>query len=391
MTISRDELRTLTAISRKPCASLFMPTVQAGAGTRQNPIRFRNLLRLAETELKAKGYRRTDAEALLEPVREWPEDNTFWQQQGSGLAVFLAPGAVFRYRVPLELDELVMVGDRFHLKPLIPLLNEDGRFFILTLSQHSVRLFEASRESMRQMPLEDVPTSLEEALKYDVHERSVQYHATTRGGQRGREPIFHGQGGTPDEEKTKNLLRFFHQVHAGVTAALREERGPLVLACVEYLFPIYQQVNTYPGLLEAGIWGNPDQLSGEKLHQTAWELVRPHFRKAQEAAADRFRQHTNSSKALTSLQEVIPAAYQGRVELLFTAVNVQQWGRFDERTQQVHLCSPEERTAAEEDLLDFAAAHTFLYGGSVYAVKQEEMPAVNTSLAALLRGDEQEG
>jgi len=52
------------------------------------------------------------------------------------------------------------------------------------------------------------------------------------------------------------------------------KKAPLVLAGVEYLFPIYQEANTYPDLVEEGITGNPENLKPEELHDLVgqWNL-----------------------------------------------------------------------------------------------------------------------
>ena len=55
------------------------------------------------------------------------------------------------------------------------------------------------------------------------------------------------------------------------------------------------------------------------------------------------------------------AAYHGRVETLFVACNVQQWGTFEPATQTIQVAS--EAALEHEDLLDCAALHTFLNSG----------------------------
>jgi hypothetical protein len=42
----------------------------------------------------------------------------------------------------------VVVTDRFHIKPLLPLLSGDGRFYVLALSQSEVRLLQGTRYSV---------------------------------------------------------------------------------------------------------------------------------------------------------------------------------------------------------------------------------------------------
>ena len=65
---------------------------------------------------------------------------------------------------------------------------------------------------------------------------------------------------------------------------------PLLLAGVEYLLPIYKEANTYPHLIDTVIKGNPDLLSADELHKSAWEIIRPLFQAAQEEAFAHYQQ-----------------------------------------------------------------------------------------------------
>jgi hypothetical protein len=46
---------------------------------------------------------------------------------------------------------LVIVSERFHVKPLLPLLSGDGRFYVLALSQNEIRLLQGTRYSVEQV------------------------------------------------------------------------------------------------------------------------------------------------------------------------------------------------------------------------------------------------
>src|SRR6185503_15671812 len=87
-------------------------------------------------------------------------------------------------------------GDRFHLTPLLPLLNGNGHFHLLALSQKDVRLYMGDRETLHEVELRGVPRSVEEALHYEVSEHSLQFHSTPATpqtiGSRGR-PSANGQ------------------------------------------------------------------------------------------------------------------------------------------------------------------------------------------------------
>jgi len=367
----RDELKTLIQKHEGPCVSIYMPAHRAFPDTKQDPIRLKNLIREAEERLKQGGLRSAEAKKILRSARQLIKDGLFWKHQADGLAAFVSPDAFHHYRLPLKFDELLVVTDRFHIKPLLPLLINDGRFFILALSQNEVRFFQCTRYSIQEIELENLPRSLKEALKFDDPEKQLQFHTRTQAAGGERAAVFHGHGTGKDDAKN-NILRFFQQVDQGVRTLLREERAPFVLAGVDYLFSIYREANSSPYLMEAGIAGNPEELKAEELLEHGWRIVDPYFLREQEEAMAQYKQSAGSGRASGSLEEIIPAAFDGRIDVLFVAVGVQRWGYYDPETRAVHLHP--EFEPGDEDLLDFAAVHTFLNGGSVYAMKPEEMP-----------------
>ncbi|MFQ4146626.1 hypothetical protein [Chlorogloeopsis sp. ULAP02] len=378
---SIDELAILTAQSNHTCVSIYMPTYKMSAETLQNPIRFKNLIREAEEKLVESGLRPQDVRDLLQPAQDLDEYE-FWQHQSDGLAMFISNNFFSYYCVPIDFQELVVVTDRFHLKPLMSLLTGDGLFYILALSQNQVRLFQSTRYSVSEVELENVPTSIAEALKYDDPEKSFQFHTgTSQGGGGDRAAIFHGHGAGNDDRKD-NLLRYFRKVDDGLQELLKNQRSPLVLAGVDYLLPIYKQANSYPNLIDEGITGNPDELKAEELHAQAWQIVQPYFEEAQQEAIASYQALLGTGKTASSIQEVVTAAYYQRVESVFVPVGQQKWGHFNPNTNRVQV-HPEQETG-DEDLMDFAALHTLLNGGTVFAVTPEQVPG-DKPIAAILR------
>lgn len=380
--IPNSELRTLVERREGPSVSIFLPTHPAGAEIQQDPIRLKNLLGEAEEHLIGSGLRAPEASRLLEPAQELLGDDFFWQHQSAGLAIFLSSEVFRTYRPPLNFEELVVVADRFHIKPLLPLLSGDGRFYILALSQNEVRLFQGTRYNVSEVELENVPESLAEALRYDDPEKQLQFHTQTpgRGGDRGA--IFHGHGVVTDDGK-RDILRFFQQIDKGLQQELfQDERAPLVLAGVEYLFPIYKEANTYGYLLGEGVEGNPEALSAKELHEQAWAIAQPYFQQARQEAVAQYKDLRDAEQASKDIREIVPAAHYGRVDTLFVAIGLQQWGAFDPGTNTIHL--HEEAEPGNEDVLDSAAVQTLLHGGTVYAMKPEKMPD-GVPLAAVFR------
>lgn len=385
--LSKQEIEQLVSDREGPCISIYMPTVRAGAEVQQNATRFKNLLRKAKSDLEAQGYRTNQIEKWLAPAWDLLNNEIFWQNQSDGLAAFISQNFFQNYRLPLNFREQALVAGHFMVKPLLELFSNNGHFYILALSQDNVRLLEGTRYNVDEVDVDEIPTSLAQALKWDDPEEHLQYHAGEGASTGGREPsaTYHGHGvGKNDTREKKDILRYFQKIDKGLQKVLAEESSPMLLAGVKYLFPIYQEANKYNDLMDQGIPGNPDDLSPRELHQAAWQILAPRFSEQQEKAIDRYRELAGMAQDRTSnnLNEIIPAAYKGQVEAFFLTPGMHQWGQYDWSATQVKLA--EGPTAENRDLLDLAAAQTLLNGGSVYVVDPDNLPDA-APFAAILR------
>lgn len=372
-----DELTTLTTASNSTCISIYAPMERLGAETQQNPIRFKNLVRQAVEKLLVVGVNEQDAKELLQPIYELDNDD-FWQHQSDGLAIFLSPNQFRYYCLPIAFPELAVVGDHFHLKPLLQLMSGDGTFSVLALSQNQVRLFQGTRYHLDEIKLTDIPTNIAAALQYDKPEKSLQLHT---GSSKGNSAVFHGQGAGNEDHKN-DLLSYFRQVNNGLESLFKNQQVPLILAGVDYLLPIYHEANTYAHLLPDGIPGNPETLTLEELHTQAWQIAQPYFDLAKVSTISHYEELQGSEKTANTIEKVLPAAYFQRVETLFVPIDKTVWGVFNPDGNSIQIHAQQE--TGDEDLLDLAALHTLTNGGTVYAVEQGDVPE-HKAIAAILR------
>ncbi len=385
---SRQTLRTLAETQHDPCISLFMPTFRFESDQEQNPIRYKNVLKEAHRMLEANGLREDQIEPLLASARERLEDTMFWRNVSDGLAVFLTPEETRFYRLPLDFEELVVTGERFHLTPLFPLIASNNRFYVLALSQNYVRLYQGTHHAISEVEAKEIPENiLQSALRFDDTEEQIQYHTANRAG--GREDMaVHGQAAASDDASHRpkdRLNRFFQEVSQGVHEVLGDETAPLVLAGVEYYLPLYREVNDYPYLIEDEIVaGNPEHQHPKELHAKAWEVVEPLFQASQQEAVDQFHQQMgNGNLASSDLNEIIPASIYSRVHTLFVPIGRHRWGHYDTDANAVVL--HEDHEPGDEDLLNLATVSAYLNGGTVHALRPENMPDGGEDLAATFR------
>lgn len=374
--LSRDDLQVLAEHQDGLCVSMFLPIEKAGKETRQNQIRFKNMLREAEASLAESGMRSSDARDFLEPAGALLDDGAFWQYQEDTLAIFRS-SALFRvYSLPTQYQPLLVVTDRFHIKPLLSLFTANDQFFILALSQHVVRLLRGTRFSVEELELpKDMPTHIAEILGDEHTQRQIRLRSNIESNQGHQQtPVF--------KDNRINIARYFQEIDRGIYEILKGEDSPLVLAGVDYLLPIYREQNSYQHLVEEGVTGNPDLLKPEELHAQAWVCIEPHLKQAQQEAAEKYYNALATDRASNDIREVVAHAYYGRVDSLFVATSTQQWGSFDPITGDVELHMQPE--AGDQDLLDLAAVQTILNSGTVYAVAPDEVPD-QRAVAAVLR------
>lgn len=379
-------LKELMTADARPAVSIYMPTVMAGPEVQQNRIRLGNLLTQAEERLTAAGTRAAEARRLLEPARGLQKSQDFSYQQSHGLALFLAPGLCRPVKVPLTFDETVIVADRFHVKPLLPLFARDGRFLILSLSLGRVRLFEASKFGLSELAAEDIPASIDEVLARTDFQDAVHFHPTgpTPTTSDPATPKFHALGRSPEDYKKDEVLAFLRRVNAAVTDTLADTDAPLVLAANDQLQGHYREFNKYHALAEPGLAVNPDALRDEDLHQQAYAVAAPLFVQRRREAEDHFAALAgdNDPRAVTDLATIVPDASFGRLDVLFAAGDAEVWGRYDEANAKVEL--HEERRDGDEDLIDRAVVEGLGTRAFVFVLPREDMPG-RAAVAAIRR------
>ena len=370
---SKSELRELVRDHTPPCVSIYLPTHAAGRAREQDDIRRKNLARDAVEKLSQTGIERTRAVELIAPVQELSLNPPLNPMNDGGIAIFSAKGFFRSFSMPVFCPEFALVGSRFHVTPLLPLLHANRRFFLLALTKDSADLYEATRDSLLERELPNMTP-----LEIDGSEQTLQSHShfrTTQGRGTKGETTFHGHGGPDDREKASTLNFFKRQVDSGVSEALHDQQSPLVLACVDDLRSMYRQANSYPHLADRHVSGSPLELGELELRKRGWVVAEPLLHGVEQAARQRFEQLAGGPRTSTDLQQIAAAAALGRVDTLFVPTNIMQTAPTDKMKSQGDTFLREAKT------MD-AVEQTVLNSGQVVAVKALPQDA---ALAAILR------
>lgn len=373
-TLDLARLHALAAWPCVPTVSIFMPVHAPGPEQAQDPIRLRNLVHEARRQL-AVDVDEGHAQAVLDQVEALATSAALRKHANGSIAIFANHTDLVHFFVAEQIAERVIVNGHCYLKPLLPLVDGDGRFYLLELSQHGIKLHLGTRHALAPVVLSNVTEGVD-VLRHEP-ERGTQVR-TMGGGGHGAPKYFNAS----EHEDGKDLIRkYFRQVDAAICSLLHAERAPLVTAGVEYLLPLYWEVSGYAHLIQAGIPHGP-WAPGNTLHDRAWSIVSPHFSKASDEAKARFQQLRNTIRTSTDLMEVLRALHQGRVQDLFVSTDAERWGIHDPLTGRIREHAS--RQPQDEEMLNAALIQGLATRAHVQALPPSLMPA-GASIAAVFR------
>jgi hypothetical protein len=380
--LTREMIQELLSSSQAPCLSLYMPTHRSHPENLQDPTRFKNLVKQIEGSLLQK-HSEEEVRKFIEPFESIGNDYSFWNHAMDGLAV-LSSAELFKViKLPIAVEELAIVADSFHTKPLRKYLQSVDRYHVLGLSLHEIRLFEGNRHSLVEVELDgDVSKTITEALGDELTDKHTT--VASYGGAGGESSgMHHGHGGKK-EEMGKDAERFFRVVATDIHENYSKPTGwPLILAALPEHHSLFQKVSKNPLLLPSGITMNPSSVSTDKLINLAWKVMEPEYLLKLKNLTDRFRQAQTNGKGSDDIKEVAEAAVEGRVDTLLVEADriiaVRITNLVTGNTQKKDLSNPK-----VDDLLDDMGELVTKMGGQVMVLPPEKMPS-QTGLAAIFR------
>jgi hypothetical protein len=384
MDVLNNEVLTMLIQERSgPCISIFTPTHRQWNELNQDMLRFKNRLKEAEKILADSGMSSGEVSKFLHQGYRYADDREFWNHQQDGLAIYISNDEFYDVRVPFSFQPKVYLNNRFYTKHLLPVYNGDRDFFVLSLDVHNIRMFRAYHYKIREMDLNGVPVDMDEALGLDNDwEKKMQYRAEISRGNTQR-ANFHGHGARNDATMRKrDIFRFYEMLNDALMNILKNEKSPLVLAGVEQSVPIYREANKYQHLYEQHLQIDADHTEPNELFDKANRLLDPYFNENAEKDLKKYGDMKGTGKASDNPGEIIRAAYENRVSILFLNNEEEIWGKFNKEdySTEVH----QEKLNGDEDLVDLAATQTLLRNGVIYTLPKNKIPN-GRPMAAIFR------
>lgn len=378
-TFNRSKFEKLSEITSDYAVSIYLPTQEVGDNRNKNMIKLKNHVQKTERELESLGIKPREIKEFLKPMNKLLENSTIFRDLDKSLAVFRSKSTFEYYTLPIEVEEFSMVSHIFYLLPLLQFFNKKDSFYIFTLSQNKNRLFEATQQNITEVDTgDDFPASLEDLLGSDTVSQSANIRSVGSRG-RGGEIYSFGKGESDIEDREWRL--YLQDINRALTNVIGLDGEPLVIASVESTFGHFKEYSSYKNIYPKYLPGNHEKTSPKELHERAVELLQPYFKEA--VAEEKKALIDGNIPQLSDLKETVIAADSGRISTLFVAKGEHVWGTYI--PQKLEIERHEEKKPMDICLLDMAARETFLKGGKVFLVEQDNLPNKKSKLNAALR------
>ncbi|HEV7812435.1 MAG TPA: hypothetical protein VGO99_05660 [Leifsonia sp.] len=327
-------------------------------------LTLKNLVADAMAQLEATGTPTRRLAEVAESLGRLQSDEEFWLHQAHALAIFAAPGKLQTYRLANHIHELLAVGDRFDVGPLLRSVSFANAGYVLTVTGGSVHLYELSADH-RPAELElSLPSDLESVLEIPNH-----------GGQ---SDLQRAAGATGQKIEQQRYCRLIQEA---VLGRISDSSLPMILAATDDMKRAYRVINTYPFLLDHGIDVHPDSLTPDDLDARAREILDEHYRSELSEWREHFGTQRSHGRATSKLDEVARAATAAAIEELLFDMESTIEGSIDGMGV---LKTADDAGPSTYNVVDEIAARVLRSGGKVRAVRNKDL-VDGSPVAALLR------
>jgi hypothetical protein len=328
------DLNVLNVASRGPMISLYLSKDVAILDQKSFSDRWKDLLQKAEYYL-LKDYTRSFVDNFMKKLRTGAFLDRL-EGLDRGLVVFYAEdcfdGEVGFLRVQSAINDLVIVADSFHIKPLIRIKNTSRGFFIVTMSSRAINVLIENNGHL---------------VRLDSYRN---------------EP---GMNGSNKKESKDFFLNAAQELNKLFTAY----RLPIILAGVKDHIGHMKKLLNQSMLMSESIVGNVEKMKSNELREKAYEILTPYYDEQELDAVGELEVAMSKDRAITYLEDIAISAVYGKIQKLFVVENRFVWGSINKMTGEIFI-EPKRVNAHDDDILDDLCQMVLAKGGEVVVVKE---------------------
>ena len=332
--LMNQDLKAITEAHSAPMISIYLSKEGGTLDMKALNEKWKESLTKAEYFL-LKDYSRSFVDSFMEPL--WTTDclRTI-ENIDKGIIVFYSPEQQGYLRVQTSINDLVVVADSFHIKPLLRIKNNERGFFLISMSSKAINVFVETNGHLYRLD------TFRNANNEDKNTNKL------------------------NKENPKD---FIAQKAVDLNKMLSLYKLPIILAGVKDHLGHMRKLLDHSMLLEDSIVGNVERLKAEELREKCFELLEPYYVKKELAAIEELNLAVKKNHAITYIEDIAVSAVYGKVKKLFVVENKQIWGAVNKLTGEIFI-SPRQTNSHDDDILDDICQVVLARGGEVVVLKE---------------------
>jgi hypothetical protein len=294
-----------------------------------------------------------DRQVLMKPLRQGAGALYFTPYRAEGLAMFSSFDISGFFPTSIPVKDYVAISDSFHLKPILPMIQKQTNFHVVTLARNQIILFGGDASGLKELK------RYNEAPAEDVD-------------------------GTVALPTPARLRRFFNECQADICNVIKGCQGPVITIGSAPLRKVFASGKSHiPHLLKEGINFRYTEGNLSVLHKFAWNLADNFFRTRAMVLSNQYLALRSRGKASHHLPEIAESIFLGRVAHILVSRDQSLYGRLDRDNGRIIRLKQNQDPVGDDVLCDLAQ-EVILRGGNAHVLPQTMMPTPSP-VAALFR------
>lgn len=327
-------------INTEACVSIILNTHRTRPDNQKDPIQLKNLIKEALERLY-NSYEKRFVWPIDERLNEIAESIRH-DENIESLVIYANQNFSAYTRLPIEVQDRVIIDRTFATKDLIKAAYEEGGYYVLQLSRSIARLTEAFNGKVVEEMGGDFP-----------YENPMENR------------------GNPEMDNESDYIKeFLNHVDKSLQIVLNERPLPVIVVSerrtYNYFVEVCDDTSSIVGILDR----LPNDEKPDKIVAEAWKKMLSVIQERHASRIEELEEAKSTNSVVSGYKDVWQTVQQGRGKILFVRKGLMQPAIVDEENFKIKLIDhPSSQPDAVDDIVDEMIEQTIAYGGDLVFVK----------------------
>lgn len=343
----KELLEKIKDIETECCVTIILNTHRTKPDIQKDAIMLKNLATEAEAKLYAL-YDKRLAQSMSGRIRQIVGNIDYGNNLDS-LILFVSEDIAEFVSLPIEVENRIVVGNKFATRDLIRALHLQEEYYILVLSRDKARLIEALNDKEIREVGDPFPFE------------NINLYPST------------------DKEQSKpkqvDLLieEFFNRVDKALWVTINEKPHSVMICTEERNFHHYMKITDHKEKIIGHLNLNLMADKGSKIVLEAWPIILNHLKEENKQRIEELHKAVNSGNFVSDTSEIWRAVNEGRGQTLFIKQNLVQPAKVANNMVEVLEGPSLVQEDATDDIIERLVEVTMRNGGNVVFLSEDEL------------------